>query len=145
MQTLFTRARNILLASLVIWMAFSFSSCARKIAFNISSIVPAAEANVKLTKDRNKNFVINLSVSNLSEPTRLSPSKESYVVWIQTENNGLKNIGQLKTSTGLFSNALKGSLKAVTPFKPTKVFITAENSTDIQTPGTFTVLTTDSF
>jgi hypothetical protein len=118
-----------------------FSNCAKKIAFNISPVEPAAQASIKVKKDKNKNYVIDLNVVHLADPSRLSPARENYTVWIDTENNGKKNIGQLVVSAG----SLKGSLNAMTPFKPTKVFITAENSAGIEYPGTFVVLTTDSF
>jgi hypothetical protein len=83
-----------------------------------------------------------LQVTHLTNPSRLQPSKNAYVVWMETENNGIKNIGQLRTSTGVFSNTSKGSLTTVTSFTPRKFFITAEDRADIQFPGTQTVLTT---
>lgn len=133
----------------IILMGFSFvfllSSCSRKISFNNSSVVPAAEGSVKVKMDKNRNYAISVNVERLADASRLQPTKEYYVVWIETENNGIKNIGQLKSSSSLFSSALKGSLETVTSFKPKKVFITAENNTDIQYPGEQVVLSTNNF
>ena len=81
----------------------------------------------------------------LAEPKRLSPPRQMYVVWMETEQNGTKNIGQLNTSSGMFSKTLKSSLKTVSSFKPTKIFITAEDDASIQYPGGQRVLNTDSF
>lgn len=39
----------------------SLSSCARKIAFNNSTVVPSATGNVKVKKDQNNNYSIDVS------------------------------------------------------------------------------------
>jgi hypothetical protein len=113
-----------------------------KYTFSTSSVVPAAEGNVKVKKDGNSNYKISLDVMRLADPQRLSPSKAMYVVWMETEQNGRKNIGQLKTSSGLLSKTLKSSLTTVTPFKPTGFVITAEDDASIQYPGGQVVLST---
>ncbi|RYE20409.1 MAG: hypothetical protein EOP42_27530, partial [Sphingobacteriaceae bacterium] len=96
----------------------------------------------KITRDENKNHVVEVKVIHLTDPSRLQPSKKTYVVWMQTENNGTKNIGQLQSKDGFFSSTLKGELTAVTPFNPQKIFVTAEDDAAIQFPGTQVVLTT---
>ena len=117
--------------------------CSRKLQFIQSNVVPAAKGSVKIKKDKNNNYSIDLKVENLAEPERLKPSKKSYVVWMETgQNKGFKNLGQLKSSTGLFSSTLKASLSTVTSFKPKRIFITAENNTAITYPYGQTVLTT---
>ncbi len=121
---------------------FMLPSCATKYAFTRSSVVPAAEGSVKVKKDNNNNYEIDLKVKRLADPNRLSPAKSTYVVWMETEENGRKNIGQLKTSSGLFSSSLKSSLKTKTPFKPSSFFITAEDNADIQYPAGEEVLRT---
>lgn len=118
------------------------SSCATKYAFNTSSVVPAAEGSVKVKKDKNNNYNIDLSVKRLADPKRLNPPKNIYVVWMETEQDSRKNIGQLKTSSGLFSGTLKSSLKTVSSFKPISFFITAEENADIQYPAGAEVLRT---
>ncbi|QMU26625.1 hypothetical protein HUW48_00650 (plasmid) [Adhaeribacter radiodurans] len=120
-------------------------SCAKKITFNTSPVVPAAEGTVKLKNDNNGNYELDLNVMHLADPKRLNPSKQLYVVWIETEQNGIKNVGQLKTSSGLFSKTLKSSLKTISSFKPNRIFITAEDNANTQYPGGQTVLNTDNF
>ena len=124
---------------------FCFNSCAKKIMFLTSSVVPAAEGTVKITKDNNKNYHIKISLSNLAAPNRLQPSKSMYVVWMETNNNPTKNIGQINTSTGLFGGKLKSSFETVSSSKPTKIFLTAEDDAGVQNPGTQVVLSTESF
>jgi len=124
---------------------FYFSSCARKINFQSSSVVPAARGDVKVKKDNNNNYSIQISLNDLSEPKRLQPSKNTYVVWMETANNVTKNIGQINSSTSFLSSKLKASFETVSSTKPTKIFLTAEDDAGIQYPGSQVVLTTNDF
>ena len=121
------------------------SSCAKKIVFQPSVTVPAATGQVKIKKDDNNNYSINLEVSNLADANRLSPPQNLYVVWIMTKESGVKNIGQIKSSSGFLSSKIKASLRAVSPFQPTRVFITAERNIDVLYPGMQEILTTRNF
>ncbi len=120
-------------------------SCTRKIHFTTSNIVPAAQGTVKMKKDDNNNYSIQINVKNLATPARLQPPKSVYVVWAETAGKSAQNLGQLKTSSGMFSKALKASLNAISSFKPTRIFITAEDRSDIEYPGSYTILNTTSF
>mgnify|MGYP001549232196 CR=1 FL=1 len=122
-----------------------FSSCAKKISFQSSSVVPAARGDVKVKKDNNNNYNIQISVNNLAEPKRLQPSKTAYVVWMATDDNVTKNIGQINSSTGFLSSKLKASFETVSSVKPTKIFLTAEDDASIQYPSGQTVMTTNDF
>ena len=119
------------------------TSCSRKLQFARSTIVPAAEGRVKIKKDKNKNYAVDVDIKNLAEAERLQPPKKTYVVWIETNQDRSKNIGRLNSSTGLFSKTLKASLNTVTPYEPNRVFITAEDDAEISYPAGQTVLTTD--
>ncbi|MGZ5135654.1 MAG: hypothetical protein ACXWCG_10905 [Flavitalea sp.] len=107
--------------------------------------MPAAQGTVKMKKDNNNNHSIKIDIKHLADPTRLQPAKSVYVAWIETAGKGAQNIGQLRTSSSLISNTLKASLEAVTPFKPTRLFITAEDQANIEYPSSFVVLNTTSF
>ncbi len=124
-------------------MLFTLNSCSKKIAFGVSQAAPAAEAVAKIKKDKNKNYAIDLSVKHLASPDRLTPPRKYYVVWMVTESNGTKNIGQIKSSSSIISNTLKGSLKTVTSFKPMEIFITAEDDANIQWPGSMVIIKSD--
>ncbi len=133
-----TNRNKFILTSVII--ATLFASCADTINFPVSTVVPAANANAKVKKDDNNNYVINLEVENLASPDRLTPAKKMYVVWIETADNGIKNMGQLATSK---SN--HASLKAVTPFKPRQIIITAEDEATLSSPSSQEVLRSNSF
>lgn len=121
------------------------SSCSQKVNFINSSIVPSAQGSIKIGKDGNNNSTIDIKILRLADPKRLTPSKSIYLVWMETADNGTKNLGQLTSDDSFFSSALKASMHAVTPFKPTKVFITAEDNAKIENPGTQVVMTTETF
>lgn len=138
-------ARSALSIVLVLGITASLQSCASKMLFSNSSVVPGAEGSVKVKKDKNNNYSIDLTVMHLADPKRLDPPKDIYIVWMETGETGTKNIGQLKTSSSLLSNTLKSSLRTVTTAKPTGFFITAEDKADIQYPAGQVVLRTASF
>ncbi len=137
--------RNIFLIITSVLLLFYVSSCARKVSFQPSSVVPAAKGTVKVKKDKNKNYNINISLTNLAQPERLQPSKNTYVVWMETDDNNTKNIGQINSSTGFLSSKLKAKFETVSAFKPKKIFITAEDDASIQYPGTMVILSTNNF
>jgi hypothetical protein len=126
-------------------IAFSLSACTKKIAFLTSSVVPAARGYVYIKTDKNKNNVIDVHLTELAEVQRLQPARQTYVVWMLTDHDITKNIGQIKSSTGMMSKQLKASFETVSSFKPVKIFITAEDNADIQYPSSLIVLETDKF
>jgi predicted small lipoprotein YifL len=140
-----TLSKNIFLSVFVILLMFSLTSCVTKAKFETSSVVPAAQGTVKVKKDNNKNHAIHIEISNLAESERLTPSKKTYVVWLVSDQNETKNLGQFNSSSGTFSSKLKASFKTVTSNKPTKIFITAEDDATVQYPGGVVVLTTERF
>ena len=123
-----------------LFAAVLVTACSKKIVFPTSEVVPAAEAVLKVNPDDNDNYKIDLEVDNLASARRLTPARRAYVVWAVTERNGTINLGNLNVS-----DDNDASLKATTPFKPTRVFITAEDGTDVVTPSTQVVLNSDDF
>lgn len=140
-----TTTKNIIVAIAIAMMLFSFNSCDSKIAFLNSAVVPAAEGYAKVKQDKNNNYVIKIHLENLAESTQLQPPKSTYVVWIETDNNIIKNVGQIISSNNNLSEKLKASFESSSSFKPKKIFITAEDDVTIQYPVSQVVLTTDFF
>jgi len=126
-------------------MVILFSSCATKADFATSSVVPAARGSVKIKKDNNNNYTVKVEISNLAEVERLTPAKQTYVVWLVSEQDETKNLGQLKSSSGVFSKKLNASFEGVTSLKPTKIFITAEDDANASYPDSQVVLSTNRF
>ncbi len=142
--------KNLKNISLIIYIILfvitvTISSCSKKISFLKSSHVPAARGTAKISKTSNNNYEINIKIKHLAAPSRLQPAKEAYIVWINTENNQILNLGEITSSTGFLSDKLKSSFTTVTPFNPVKVFISAENEARIQHPFGEIVLSTDTF
>jgi hypothetical protein len=126
------------LAGIILLTTILLFSCATRQNFGVSQIVPSAQGYVKIKTDKNNNYSIKLEIDHLASPDRLTPPRREYVVWMQTEQNGIKNIGKLKSSP----KTLTGSLVTVTAFKPIYFFITAEDDADISSPGSTVILRT---
>lgn len=120
------------------------SACGTQAKFATSTVVPAAEGEVKVKKDNNNNYAVKVSVENLAEPNRLPQPKNVYVVWADTPN-GVQNLGRLDVDKGFLSGKLKANLETVLPYKPSRIFITAEDAATITYPGSYVVLNTNSF
>jgi hypothetical protein len=137
--------KSLILGVFAIMLTATFSSCSKNIAFQTSTIVPAARGEVKITKDNNKNYVINIKLENLAEVKRLESSKQAYVVWMETDDSMVKNIGQIKSDSKFLSSKLKANFETVTPMKPTKIFITAEKDPAVQYPDKEIIISTRNF
>ena len=131
--------------ALLLFITLLLQSCSDEIPFLTSSVVPSAEGSVKVKKDQNNNYNIELNVERLAEPKRLTPPKEVYIFWMETAEKRTKNIGQLVTSRSFFSKMLISSLETVASDKPTRFFITAEDDANVQYPTEQVVLSTASF
>jgi hypothetical protein len=140
-----TPTKNILLGIFTLMIVLSLESCAKNFSFLTSTVVPGAQGSVKLKRDNNKNYVIQIELSDLADVTRLQPAKQVYVVWMDTDQSETKNLGQLNSKTSFFSKRHKAFLKTVSSSNPIKIFITAEDQASIQYPGNMVVLSTDRF
>lgn len=134
-----------LLGLLFLGLILPMQSCSKKVKFETSPIVPAARGDVKVSKNSNKNYVIKIKFDNLAEVDRLNPPKKTYVVWMVTDQKSTKNIGQIESSSSMMSSKLKADFETATPFKPVKIFITAEDDGNVEYPGMYTVLSTSNF
>ncbi|MBN2637423.1 MAG: hypothetical protein JXR61_14205 [Prolixibacteraceae bacterium] len=136
---------GIFFSILVVSILFLTTSCAQKTAFLNSSVVPAAKGTVKVKQDNNRNYVINIEIIDLAEVERLQSAKQTYVVWMETDRGNTENLGQLESSRSFLSKQNTASLETVSSYKPIKIFITAEEGSDVRYPGNQIVLTTDTF
>lgn len=118
----------------LIMLAICITACSTSYEFQKSSVVPAAEVDLKIDQDKNNNYVIKLDVENLAKPQDLTPSRSIYVAWVETEQ-GVYNIGKL-----VINKKLKGSLTGHTPYKPNRIKITAEDNPLATKPNTEVVL-----
>jgi hypothetical protein len=144
-KKLIDHKKNILIGMLILGMLIPIASYAKKIKFMPSPAVPAAKGYVKVKTDKNNNHVIKIEIRDLADVERLQNSKITYVVWMETDQGRTENLGQLNSSSGFMSSQMKASLETVSSFKPTKIFITAEEFVNVQYPGDRIILTTERF
>ena len=137
---LYQKTKILILGLIATFTIISFTSCNKEIPFQKSAVIPAAEGAVKVKQDKNKNYAIQVHVTNLAGADRLSPPKSFYVVWMKSEMNEPRRLGRLNSS-----NKLKASFETVSQIKPYMIFITAEDNDDVQEPGDLIVLTTGNF
>ncbi|MBN1340997.1 MAG: hypothetical protein JXA03_16835 [Bacteroidales bacterium] len=132
-----TLTKNLLLGVFTILIIFSFNSCTKRNDFLPSTMTPAAAGYVKVKKDKNNNYVIKIRISNLAAVESLQQSKNTYVVWMETDKKTNENLGQVKSS-----NNLNVTFETVSSSKPVKIFITAEEDGSKEFPGNVVVLST---
>jgi hypothetical protein len=135
-----TRTRKIFLGFITLMLMLPLSLQAQKIPFIQSSVVPAAEGYVKIKTDRNKNYIIKISIKNLAKIDRLDPEMKTYIVWMVTDKETTINIGRINSS-----NNLDVSFETISSSRPIKVYITAEVDESTTVPGEKIVLTTNNF
>jgi hypothetical protein len=136
---------KISLLALVTTVVLSSCTSTKKVSFNNSTIVPGAEGTVKVKKDNNGNYHIEINFENLADSKKLTPPRSAYVVWMETKETGVKNIGQIHSASGMFSKAKKASIETVSASVPTRIFVTAEDDPKVEFAGPDIILTTDSF
>ena len=108
--------------TILLSLATLLAGCASSAKFPVSTVAPAAVITAKKTLDKNKNYVVELVALNLTSPERLNPPKNHYNVWIVTEQNEYKNLGQVMNA-----NAKKVVFRTLTPFNPKEIILTAED------------------
>jgi hypothetical protein len=114
----------------ILALVFVLSSCGTTVKFPVSNVTPAADITVNKQYDKNGNCRISITAKNLAAVDRLTPPKSAYVVWIVSETNEVRNIGQLKNK-----NAQTAKLETLAPSKFSEIFITAEDRADVTYPA----------
>lgn len=99
------------------------------------STTPGAQGTVKFKFGDNGNTELVIKAQSLAQPSSLTPPENHYVVWIQPPGQDAKDLGAFKVG-----GKEQGELKAVTPAKRFKIFITAEQNVDESAPMGPTVL-----
>lgn len=114
-------------------------ACTPNMSFVPSTVVPAATGKVQVKRDKNQNYVVRVNVQNLAPADRLNPPARTYVVWSESDRNTIKKLGLLEPR----SKNLTASLTTTSVADPNRIFVTAENSPEIQYPGGTEVLATN--
>jgi hypothetical protein len=97
---------------------------------NVSTLQPAAAAELKDEKDDNGNIKLNIHIHHLAKPDSLTPPRDAYVVWIESSGQPPQNMGEIKVN-----DKLESEFSTRTPFKKFRVYITAEDGPKMTTPS----------
>lgn len=116
----------------------SLEACTPKMTFTNSTIAPAATGTIRVKKDKNANYIVNVDVANLAPSKNLDPPKAIYLVWMESNDRSVRKLGQINPS----GKALEAKLTATAVANPDAVFISAEDNADVDSPTGPTVLTT---
>ncbi|SHN00007.1 hypothetical protein SAMN04488057_105138 [Cyclobacterium lianum] len=130
--------KNFFLIGLLLVLS-GINSCSTKVTFPVSAVVPAAEPAAKISKNKTGGYDLELNVSKLALPERLSPPKKHYLVWIDTDQ-GLQKLGELSNNSGIFRNRGNAAFETNTSYRPTVILVTAENDLETSFPGSHVVL-----
>ena len=96
-----------------------------------SPSLPSVEGRAKFGVTANDNTNITLTVKHLPRPERLSPPASNYVVWLRaTKEAAAQSIGAL-----VVDKDLNGKLVTETALHSFDLFITAEDSSQVQQPS----------
>lgn len=96
-----------------------------------SPALPSVEGRAKFRVTVNDNTSIELTVKHLPHPERLSPPASNYVVWTRSNKEApAQNLGAL-----VVDKDLNGKLVTETALHSFDLFITAEDSGQVQQPS----------
>ena len=122
---------------LALSLALSTAACSQTIKFRPSTVAPAAQAEVSISKDGHGNSIVQLEVKHLASPSSLTPPRGAYVVWAGSADGRLANLGAIKVDKNL-----SASMTTTAPFGEFSIFITAEDSPTMSYPAGIRVLET---
>ncbi len=151
-----TYTKNIFVVVMAVFTILLVYSCAKKTAATAKTETTTAEAaivvpaetkgQVQIKRDVNSNYVIQINLRELEEVKKIEPSsKKAYIVWMNADNKMVKNLGQINSNSGWLSDKSNASFEATSEFKPTKIFITEEETASITKPGSKIIWSTNKF
>jgi hypothetical protein len=126
--------------TLVTFCLLGSAGCAHKVIFEGSPLLPAADAKVKVGTDRNENTLVELVLKHVAPAKRLWPPKLLYVVWAESEEGKLVQLGQLRVNENR-----EGHFNGTTPFDKLRLVITAEDEPRPEKPRLPYMLATEFF
>ena len=119
-------------------VALLMFGCAQRVVLRNAPDVPAAVGEAKITRDQNKNAIIDLQIQPLAPSENLKPPKKFYVVWSQAPDGENINLGQLTVGSDR-----RGTLKSPTPMQVFQIVLTAEDVTTSAFPSSQIVFFAD--
>src|SRR5438270_6398079 len=102
---------------------------------NVSTMQPAADAQLTHQKDDNGNVKIKIHTYHLARPDSLTPARDAYVVWIEPNGQPPQNMGTVRVNDNLESE-----FQTRTPFKVFKLYVTPEEGPKVTNPSSDHIL-----
>lgn len=96
-------------------------ACAHQVPLQSTAFVPAAAGQLKLKEGPSGNTRLKVEVEHLADPGKVVPGASTYVVWVQSNDSNVQNVGALRVD-----DDRKGRLETTTPYGNFQIFITAE-------------------
>ena len=127
-----------------IWVMV-MSSCGGTADLLTASFIPATRAYVKVKQDRHDRYVIQVVLHHLIQQPEKQSARQTYVVWMVSECDGIYNLGALKVSSFLSPSAFKTTFRPGRYEKPVRIYITVEDDPDIIFPENGIVYSTSRF
>ena len=112
--------------------------CAQRVALRNAPDVPAAVGEVKITRDQNRNSIVDLDIQHLAPSENLQPPKKYFIVWSQAPDGKNINLGQLTVGSDR-----RGRLKSPTPMQVFRIIVTAEDVPTAAYPSSQIVFSSD--
>lgn len=149
--------RNSFFAMLAVLTIFTTGSCAKKTApsatteaaapNNTAIIIPVENAGrVQIKRDINSNYVIQINLKDLEGGNKIeSSSKKYYTVWMHANSNKARNLGLINSNQGWFADGSKAYFEALSEQRPTKIFITEEETNSAKKPSAKVIWSTNTF
>jgi hypothetical protein len=122
MRTQFTPTRLMTFGSVIGLIIFGLG-CAQKVALRNSPDVSTAVGEAKITRDENRNAVVEVDIQQLVPSDNLKPPKKTYTVWAQSPEGKNMNLGQLNVGADR-----RARLKGTTPMQVFRIIVTAEDT-----------------
>lgn len=111
------------LRSFIILFSTVLVSCTTTTKFPVSTVTPGADIQIDVKKVGASNYKTSVTSYNLASADRLDPPQAAYVIWVVSNSDVLRNVGNF-TKAG--DNKLFFS--AYFPYQISEIFITAEST-----------------
>jgi hypothetical protein len=125
-------------SGLLLGVALLMFGCAQRVVLRNAPDVPAAVGEAKITRDQNKNSIVDLQIQHLAPSENLKPPKKLYVLWSQAPDGKNINSGQLTVGPDR-----RGTLKSPTPMQVFRIIVTAEDVPTAAFPSSQIVFSSD--
>ena len=111
------------------------AGCAKQVNFSALPMARGGAATVKVDLTYDRNNTLEVKLSNVPDPSALKPEYTRYVLWAATpDRQQVINIGQLRVNENRTAQ-----ITTLTPLRSFVLFITAESTGDVHTPGPDTI------